>query len=90
MSRSLKKGPVLDRKLLKDVSSVVESGKLGTQIKTKARCATILPDFVGLTFLVYNGKVYVPVLITESMVGMKVGEFSPTRTFRSHKDSRVG
>ena len=82
MSRSLKKGPFIDPKLAKKVSALGDEDR--TIIKTWARASTISPDFVGKTIAVHNGKVHVPVFITETMVGHKRGEFSPTRKFRSH------
>jgi len=83
MSRSLKKGPFIDPKLAKKVAAL--GGKDDrTIIKTWARSSTISPDFVGRTFAVHNGKVHVPVFVTENMVGHKLGEFSPTRKFRTH------
>jgi small subunit ribosomal protein S19 len=82
MSRSLKKGPFIDPKLAKKVAAL--SNDYRTIIKTWARASTIAPDFVGKTFAVHNGKVHVPVFVTENMVGHKLGEFSPTRKFRSH------
>jgi small subunit ribosomal protein S19 len=82
MSRSLKKGPYIDVKLAKKVAALSNDDR--TIIKTWARASTIAPDFVGKTFAVHNGKVHVPVFITENMVGHKLGEFSPTRKFRSH------
>lgn len=84
MSRSLKKGPFIDPKLAKKVATLNESKEDRTIIKTWARASTISPDFVGRTFAVHNGKVHVPVFVTENMVGHKLGEFSPTRKFRSH------
>ncbi|QED23192.1 30S ribosomal protein S19 [Candidatus Deianiraea vastatrix] len=86
MARSVKKGPVVDEKILKVVKKI-KSGSLSLThaIKTNARRATILPDFVGLTFIVHNGKIGISVLITESMIGHKLGEFSITRTFKGHK-----
>lgn len=89
MPRSLKKGPVINQSIMKEISKLKSSGKISTNIKTKARRATILPDFVGFTFLVYNGKNYLPVLITEFMIGRKLGEFSFTRNFSGHKDSKL-
>ncbi len=81
MSRSLKKGPFIDGNVLKKV----QNGKAGTtQIKTWARDCSIAPEFVGFTFLVHNGRVHVPVFVTENMVGHKLGEFSPTRKFTRH------
>ena len=82
MSRSLKKGPFIDPKLAKKVAAQGNDDR--TIIKTWARASTIAPDFVGKTFAVHNGKVHVPVFVTENMVGHKLGEFSPTRKFRSH------
>lgn len=83
MGRSLKKGPYVDEKLLKKVKKVKDRGKR-EPIKTWARCSTIPPDFVGCTFNVHNGKTFIPVYVTENMVGHKLGEFSPTRIFRRH------
>lgn len=82
MSRSLKKGPFIDPKLAKKLAALGNEDR--TIIKTWARASTISPDFVGKTVAVHNGKVHVPVFITENMVGHKLGEFSPTRKFRSH------
>lgn len=82
MSRSLKKGPFIDPKLEKKVLALGREDR--TIIKTWARSCTISPDFVGRTIAVHNGKVHVPVNITENMVGHKLGEFSPTRKFRRH------
>ena len=81
--RSVWKGPFVEASLLKKVEAVVNSGK-HTMIKTWSRRSTILPNFVGLTFSVYNGKKFVPVFISDRMVGKKLGEFSPTRTFYGH------
>ena len=81
MSRSLKKGPFVDFKLAKKVSLLSSADR--TIIKTWARASSISPDFVGRTIAVHNGKVHVPVFITENMVGHKLGEFSPTRKFRA-------
>ncbi len=82
MSRSLKKGPFVDAKLAKKVAALSLEDR--TVIKTWARSSTVTPDMVGRTIAVYNGRVHVPVLITENMVGHKLGEFSPTRKFRKH------
>ena len=82
MSRSLKKGPFIDPKLAKKVAGLGSDSR--TIIKTWARASTIAPEFVGKTFAVHNGKVHVPVFVTENMVGHKLGEFSPTRKFKSH------
>ncbi len=83
MSRSLKKGPYIDPKLLKKVLAQKQAGTR-TPIKTWRRSCDISPDFVGTTFLVHQGKNFVTVFVTESMVGQKLGEFAPTRTFRTH------
>lgn len=82
MSRSLKKGPFIDFKLSKKLGALADDDR--TIVKTWARSSTISPDFVGKTIAVHNGKVHVPVFITENMVGHKLGEFAPTRKFRSH------
>ena len=83
MTRSVWKGPFVDGHVLKKVQKVLESGK-NTVIKTWSRRSTILPMFVGITFQVYNGKKFIPVQISEPMVGHKLGEFSPTRTYYGH------
>ncbi|MEJ2593708.1 MAG: 30S ribosomal protein S19 [bacterium] len=83
MSRSLKKGPYIDIKLEKKVMANVESGKK-TVIKTWSRASMISPDFVGQTIAVHNGNKFIPIYITENMVGHKLGEFAPTRLFRGH------
>jgi small subunit ribosomal protein S19 len=83
MARSLKKGPYVDVKLLKKVAKVLAEGNKKV-IKTWARSSDIHPDFVGLTFAVYNGKQHLPVYVMENMVGHKLGEFSPTRKFKAH------
>ena len=82
MSRSLKKGPFVDFKLAKKISGLAIDDR--TVIKTWARASTISPEMVGRTIAVHNGKVHVPVLVSENMVGHKLGEFSPTRKFRKH------
>ncbi|AHF96691.1 MAG: 30S ribosomal protein S19 [Desulfurella sp.] len=84
MARSLKKGPFVDEKLLKKANQAKAEGKK-TIIKTWSRRSVIIPEFVGLTFGVHNGRKFVPVYVTENMVGYKLGEFSPTRTFKGHK-----
>ncbi len=86
MARSLKKGPFVDEKLMKKVKVMSESGEKKL-IKTWSRRSTIIPEFIGYTFAVHNGKKFIPVYITENMVGHKLGEFAPTRTFRSHAGS---
>ncbi|MBA3071766.1 MAG: 30S ribosomal protein S19 [Nitrospirae bacterium] len=83
MPRSLKKGPFIDEKLMKKVRTMIESGDKKI-IKTWSRRSTVVPDFIGYTFAVHNGKKFIPVYVTENMVGHKLGEFSPTRTFRGH------
>ena len=83
MSRSLKKGPYINYKLEKKVHSNIESGKKSV-IKTWSRASMISPDFVGHTFAVHNGNKFIPVFVTENMVGHKLGEFSPTRNFKGH------
>lgn len=84
MPRSLKKGPFVDDHLLKKVDAANESGSKNV-IKTWSRRSVITPDFLGLTIAVHDGRKHVPVYVTESMVGHKLGEFAPTRTFRGHK-----
>ena len=86
MSRSLKKGPFVDVKLAKKVAALSLDDR--TVIKTWARASTITPEMVGRTIAVYNGRVHVPVLISENMVGHKLGEFAPTRTFRGHAGNK--
>ncbi len=83
MSRSIKKGPFVDHHLLKKVTDAVESNSK-KPIKTWSRRSMILPDMLGLTIAVHNGRQHMPVLVTENMVGHKLGEFAPTRTFRGH------
>ncbi|TVQ80626.1 MAG: 30S ribosomal protein S19 [Flavobacteriales bacterium] len=87
MARSLKKGPFIHYKLEKRVLDNVEGGKK-TVIKTYSRASMISPDFVGQTIAVHNGKTFVPVYVTENMVGHKLGEFSPTRNFRGHAGNK--
>lgn len=88
MSRSLKKGPFIDVKLERKVLKMNESGKKSV-IKTWARASVISPDFVGHTIAVHNGNKFIPVYITENMVGHRFGEFAPTRTFRGHSGSKA-
>lgn len=83
MPRSVWKGPFIDGHLLKKVEGARSSSK-NTVVKTWSRRSTIIPDFVGLTFGVYNGHKFIPVLVSEEMVGHKLGEFAPTRTFNGH------
>ena len=89
MSRSIKKGPFVDDYLLKKVDALNEQNNKQV-IKTWSRRSMITPDFIGHTFAVHNGKRFVTVYVTENMVGHKLGEFSPTRTFRGHKNSVKG
>jgi small subunit ribosomal protein S19 len=84
MGRSLKKGPYLDLKLLKKIEGLKDDAAKRKVIKTWARGSTIIPDMVGLTIGVHNGRKFIPVFINENMVGHKLGEFSPTRTFKGH------
>ena len=83
MARSVWKGPFVDITLIKKAEKVSESGRKEV-IKTWSRRSTILPQFIGLTFGVYNGRKFIPVLVSENMVGHKLGEFSPTRVFKGH------
>jgi small subunit ribosomal protein S19 len=83
MSRSLKKGPFCDAKLLKKIEALSNSGEK-TVIKTWSRASTILPQMIGHTIAVHNGRRHVPIFITENMVGHKLAEFAPTRTYRGH------
>lgn len=87
MSRSLKKGPYIDNKLEKKVLAMNQSGKK-TVLKTWSRSSMISPDFIGHTLGVHNGNKFIPVFVTENMVGHKLGEFSPTRLFRGHSGNR--
>ena len=86
MARSIKKGPFIEKKLYKRVVEMSKSGEK-RMIKTYSRCSTVIPEMVGLTISVYNGKTWVPVYLTENLVGHKLGEFAPTRVFRSHAGS---
>ncbi len=84
MGRSLKKGPFTDDHLAKKVEVLVAKSQKSV-VKTWSRRSTIIPDFIGHTFAVHNGKKFIPVYVTENMVGHKLGEFSPTRTFKGHQ-----
>jgi len=86
VSRSIKKGPFIEKSLYKKVLDVSKTGDK-RMIKTYSRCSTIIPEMVGLTISVYNGKTWIPVYVTENLVGHKLGEFSPTRLFRGHAGS---
>lgn len=88
MTRSLKKGIYTDEKLMKKVKTALSGGSK-TPIKTWARRSTIVPEMVGLTFDVHNGKKHISVFVTEAMVGHKLGEFAPTRTFRAHSSKKA-
>lgn len=88
MPRSLRKGPYIHAKLLKKVEEAISSRGTKRPIKTWSRASMILPDMVGLTIAVHNGKQHIPLLITENMVGHKLGEFAPTRTFKGHSGDR--
>ena len=89
MSRSLKKGPYVDFSLLKKVIELQEGDKKGNKvIKTWSRRSTIVPEFIGLTFAVHNGKKFIPVMVTEEMIGHKFGEFALTRTYFGHGDKK--
>lgn len=88
MSRSVKKGPYVDEKLHKKVLKA-NASREKRPIKTWSRASTILPDFVGNTFAVHDGKKHMPVYVTEEMVGLKLGEFVPTRTFRGHAGNKT-
>jgi small subunit ribosomal protein S19 len=83
MSRSLKKGPYVDPKLYAKIDRMIGTGRKDP-VKTWARACTIVPEFVGHTFMVHNGKLHMKVFVTEDMVGHKLGEFAPTRTFKGH------
>tara|TARA_B100001027_G_scaffold78266_1_gene53498 strand:- start:33 stop:305 length:273 start_codon:yes stop_codon:yes gene_type:complete len=89
MPRSLKKGPYVHNSLIKKIEANIDSKKKSV-IKTWSRSSMIIPDFVGQTIAVYNGRQFVPVYITENMVGHKLGEFSPTRSFRGHAGGKKG
>ena len=88
MSRSIKKGPYVQEVLLKRVIAMNEAGEKKV-LKTWSRSSTIFPDFVGHTFAVHDGRKHVPVYVTEDMVGHKLGEFAPTRTFKGHAGSKT-
>ena len=87
MPRSLKKGPYIEPKLMRKIN-VAQESRSNAVIKTWSRRSTIVPDMVGLTLAVHNGKKFIPVFVTENMVGHKLGEFSPTRTFYGHAGDR--
>jgi len=87
MARSLKKGPFVDDSLIKKVKHTMDTNDR-KPIKTWSRRSTITPTMIGLTILVHNGKIFIPVLITEALIGHKLGEFAPTRTFKAHSGDR--
>ncbi len=89
MARSLKKGPFVDEKLYRKVEKLESSGRR-EPVKTWARACTIVPEFVGYTFKVHNGRAFIDVFVTEDMVGHKLGEFALTRTFRGHTNKKEG
>ena len=89
MARSLKKGPYVEAKLESKVTAIIEGKAKKTVIKTWSRRSTITPDFVGQTFAVHNGNKFIPVYVTEFMVGHKLGEFAPTRNFRGHSSKKI-
>ena len=88
MARSIKKGPFIDKHLAKKVESANKTGQKKV-IKTWSRRSVVLPEFVGLTFSVHNGNKFIPVYVSENMVGHKLGEFSPTRMFRGHSGTKT-
>ncbi len=88
MARSIKKGPYVAHQLLKKVEAITEGGAKKSVIKTWSRRSTIIPEFVGQTFAVHNGNKFIPVYITEMMVGHKLGEFAPTRNFKGHANKK--
>ena len=90
MARSIKKGPFVDFSLLKKVDQAKADSKGGKVIKTWSRRSTILPEFIGLTFAVHNGKKFIPVYVTDNMVGHKLGEFSLTRNYTGHGADKKG
>jgi small subunit ribosomal protein S19 len=89
MSRSVRKGPFIDDHVMKKVEQAIDSGSRKV-IKTWSRRSDIIPEMVGLTFAVHNGKKFIPVFISENMVGHKLGEFSPTRTYYGHSADKKG
>lgn len=88
MARSLKKGPFVDKFLVKKVEEMTKTNAKNRTIKTWSRRSTVLPEFVGFTFMVHNGRKFVAVFVTENMVGHKLGEFAPTRTFHGHSGEK--
>ena len=90
MARSLKKGPFVSGSLLKKAIHASQEGGSNKVIKTWSRSTTIIPDFIGLTFAVHNGKKFIPVYVTDNMIGHKLGEFAPTRTYYGHGADKKG
>ena len=90
MARSLKKGPFVSGSLLKKAVLASQEGSTNKVIKTWSRSTTIIPDFIGLTFAVHNGKKFIPVYVTDNMIGHKLGEFAPTRTYYGHGADKKG
>ena len=88
MSRSIKKGPYIEHSLQKKVDKMIQSGKKSV-VKTWSRRSTITPEFVGHTFAVHNGNKFIPIYVSENMVGHKLGEFAPTRNFKGHSSKKV-
>ena len=88
MARSVKKGPFVDGHLAKRIAKVMSSGKKEV-IKTWSRRSTIMPDFVGASLAVHNGNKFIPVIVTDNMIGHKLGEFAPTRTFNGHPEKKA-
>jgi small subunit ribosomal protein S19 len=89
VARSVRKGPFVDDHLMKKVNALIDGGEKKV-IKTWSRRSTVVPEMVGFTFAVHNGRRFIPVFVTEAMVGCKLGEFAPTRTFRGHAGDRKG
>ncbi|HOE83946.1 MAG TPA: 30S ribosomal protein S19 [Sphaerochaeta sp.] len=89
MARSIKKGPFIEKKLYKRVQDALKTNQK-QMIKTYSRASTIIPEMVGFTISVYNGKTWIPVFVTENLVGHKLGEFAPTRLFRGHASDKKG
>ncbi len=89
MPRSVRKGPFIDRSLVKALAKIAAGGSKPQALKTWSRRSTITPDMVGMTFGVHNGKRHIPVYVTENMVGHKLGEFSPTRIFKGHPGTKA-
>jgi small subunit ribosomal protein S19 len=90
MPRSLKKGPFIDAHLFKKVEAALKDGTGRRAVKTWSRRSTIIPEFVGANIMVHNGNKFIPIYITENMVGHKLGEFAPTRTFKGHAGGKKG